>query len=231
MTRLLRVDDATLAGFAVRAGEGRASRELLGAELDAAADVLLLGDLDGPGPDRTAAAGALLAITRRVVVVPIIGERQHPINLARTLATLSNLHARRVGVAGTSETVLALISRLFETWPLDAIVGDTEGGVYVDDTRIVRISDPAFPSIGGPLTLPVDVDDKPVTVLLSSSGSAEPGVDVVWDGTAVPVWDTVVALGAGTDAVGARAAFGLGPSVPFATGMPAFAGAGRLDQV
>jgi len=231
MTRLLRVDDATLAGFAVRAGEGRASRELLGAELDAAADVLLLGDLDGPGPDRTAAAGALLAITRRVVVVPIIGERQHPINLARTLATLSNLHARRVGVAGSSATVLALLSRLFETWPLDAIVGDTETGVYVDDTRIVRIADPAFPSIGGPLTLPVDVDDKPVTVLLSPSGSAEPGVDVVWDGAAVPVWDTVVALGAGTDAVGARAAFGLGPSAPFATGTPAFAGAGRLDQV
>ncbi|MFJ2371098.1 hypothetical protein [Microbacterium sp. NPDC087665] len=231
MTRLLRVDDATLAGFAVRAGESRASRELLGAELDAAADVLLLGDLDGPGPDRTAAAGALLAITRRVVVVPIIGERQHPINLARTLATLSNLHARRVGVAGTSAAVLALISRLFETWPLDAIVGDTEGGVYVDDTRIVRISDPSYPNIGGPLTLPVDVDDKPVTVLLSSSGSAEPGVDVVWDGAAVPVWDTVVALGAGTDAVGARAAFGIGPSAPFATGTPAFAGAGRLDQV
>jgi hypothetical protein len=231
MTRLLRVDDATLAGFAVRAGEGRASRELLGAELDAAADVLLLGDLDGPGPDRTAAAGALLAITRRVVVVPIIGERQHPINLARTLATLSNLHARRVGVAGTSAAVLALISRLFETWPLDAIVGDTEGGVYVDDTRIVRISDPAYPNIGGPLTLPVDVDDKPVTVLLLPSGSAEPGVDVVWDGAAVPVWDTVVALGAGTDAVGARAAFGIGPSAPFATGTPAFAGAGRLDQV
>lgn len=231
MTRLLRVDDATLAGFAVRSGQGRAARALLGAELDAAADVLLLGDLDGPGPDRTAAAGALLAITRRVVVVPIIGERQHPINLARTLATLSNLHGRRVGVAGADASVLALISRLFETWPLDAIVGDTDAGVYVDDTRIVRIADPSHPNIGGPLTVPVDVTDKPVTVLLSSSGSAAPGVDVVWDGEAVPVWDTVVALGAGTDVIGARAAFGLGASVPFASGTPAFAGAGRLDQV
>ncbi|MFS0853182.1 hypothetical protein [Microbacterium sp. 179-I 3D4 NHS] len=233
MTGVLRVDDATLAALAVRAGSGRAARDALGAELDAAADVLLLGDLSGPGPDRTAAAGALLAISRRVVVLPIVGARQHPINLARTIATLSNLHARRVGVAGTSADVLALLSRLFETWPLDAVIGDAEAGVYVDDSRIVRISDPAFPAIGGPLTVPVDVSDKPVTVLLSSSGSVAPGVDAVLDASALPVWgaEPLHGGGAGADAGGARAAFGLGASSSIAVGAPAFAGSGRFDQV
>ncbi|MGN7966994.1 hypothetical protein ACTJKK_13040 [Microbacterium sp. 22179] len=233
MTRLLRVDDATLAAFAVRSGSGRAAPPTLGAELDAAADVLLLGDLTGPGPDRTAAAGALLAITQRVVVVPIIGERQHPINLGRNISTLSNLHGRRIGLAGTSASVLALISRLFESWPLDAMVGDSETGVYVDDSRIVRISDPAFPSIGGPLTVPVDVADKPVTVLLSSSAEVEPGVDVVLDAAALPVWGTVPAIGdeGDEDIVGARTAFGLGASAAIAVGAPAFAGSGRFDQV
>lgn len=233
MTRVLRVDDATLAAFAVRSGSGRAGRTALGAELDAGADVLLLGDVSGPGPDRTAAAGALLAITRRVVVVPIIGERQHPINLGRNIATLSNLHGRRVGVAGTSASELALISRLFESWPLDAMVGDSDAGVFVDDSRIVRISDPAFPSIGGPLTVPVDVSDKPVTVLLSPSAEVEPGVDVVLDGGALPVWGTVPVIGdeGDEDIVGARTAFGLGASAAIASGVPAFAGSGRFDQV
>ncbi|WP_314649034.1 hypothetical protein [uncultured Microbacterium sp.] len=236
MTRLLRVDDATLAGFAVRAGSGRDARAALGAELDAATDVLLLGDLDGPGPDRTAAAAALLAITRRVVVVPIVGARQHPINLARTIATLSNLHERRVGLAATSAAVLALISRLFETWPLDAVARDTGAEVFVDDSRIVRIDDPEFPSIGGPLTVPVDVLDKPVTVLLSSTGSVGPGVDIVLDAASLPVWVAGTRLEASDDAGesaagGARAVFGVGASVAFATGTPAFAGPGRLTQV
>lgn len=230
MTRVLRVDDATLAAFAVRSGSGRSARAALGAELDAAADVLLLGDLDGVSPDRTAAAAALLAITHRVVVVPIIAARQHPVNLARVAATLSNLHGRRVGIAGRSAAELSLISQLWESWPLDTIIGDAEAGVYVDDSRIVRIADPAHPSIGGPLTLPVDVFDKPVTVLLASSGVVGAGVDVVIDAAAVPVWGADVGA-AVTDAGGARAVFGLGPSVPFATGIPAFSGAGRLDQV
>jgi hypothetical protein len=247
MTRLLRVDDATLAAFAVRAGKGREERAALGAELDAAADVLLLGDLDGPDPDRTAAAGALLAITRRVVAVPIIGARQHPINIARTIATLSNLHARRVGVAGVSAGELALISRLFETWPLDAVAANADAEVYVDDSRILRISAPEFPSIGGPLTVPVDVADKPVTVLLSASGEADagdagvdgvPGVDValngredfsLWGGDLSPEHPAVTEQSSRTR--GARAAFGLGASVPFAAGVPAFAGSGRFEQV
>lgn len=229
MTRALRVDDATLAAFAVRSGAGRSARAELGAELDAAADVLLLGDLDGVSPDRTAAAAALLAITRRVVVVPIIAARQHPVNLARVAATLSNLHGRRVGLAGRSAAQLSLISQLWESWPLDTIIGDAEAGVYVDDSRIVRIADPVHPSIGGPLTLPVDAFDKPVTVLLSA-GEVGAGVDVVIDAAAVPVWGADVGAAEG-DAVGARAVFGLGPSVPFATGSPAFSGSGRLDQV
>ncbi|WP_334149509.1 hypothetical protein [Microbacterium sp.] len=231
MTRILRVDDATLADFAVRSGAGRDSRAALGAELDAAADVLLLGDLDGVAPDRTAAAGALLAVTRRVVVVPIIGARQHPINLARNVATLSNLHARRIGLAGGDASVLALIAGLFESWPLDAIIGDADAGVYVDDSRILRIADPVFPAIGGPITVPVDLADKPVTVLLAASGAVARGIDLVLDASAVPVWGEGAVERDDATSAGARAAFGLGASVPFASGSPAFAGAGRLDQV
>lgn len=231
MTLVLRIDDATLAGFAVRSGEGRASRSALGAELDAAADVLLLGGLGGVSPDRTAAAAALLAITRRVVVVPIIAARQHPVNLARVAATLSNLHGRRAGFAGQSAEELSLISQLWESWPLDTVIGDAEGGVYVDDSRILRIADPVHPSIGGPLTLPTDVHDKPVTVLLSASGAVGAGVDVVLDPASVPVWGSDAASAGFSDARGARAVLGLGPSVPFATGAPAFSGSGRLDQV
>ncbi|WEK61850.1 MAG: hypothetical protein P0Y60_03605 [Candidatus Microbacterium colombiense] len=236
MTRVLRVDDATLAAFAVRTGAGRASRVALGEELDAAADVLMLGDVGGVSPDRfspdrTAAAGALLAITRRVVVVPIIAARQHPVNLARVAATLSNLHGRRVGLAGYSAEELSLISRLWESWPLDSIVGDADAGVYVDDSRILRVVDPEHPTIGGPLTLPVDVHDKPVTVLLSSGGVTA-GVDVALDPASVPVWSADVgSVDAAAVPLTARAAFGLGPSASFATGSPAFSGSGRLDQV
>lgn len=234
MTRILRVPDAALAAFAVRAGSSIAERRRFGAELDAAADVLVLGDVTGPAPDRTAAAGALLAITRGLVVVPIIAERQHPVNLARVGATLSNLHGRRLGLAGTDRSLLALVSRLWETWPLDAVIGDADAGVYVDDARILRITDPAHPLIGGPLTLPVDVHDKPVTVLLSASDAVRSGVDVVVDPAALPVWGSGDEAGpglGGADARGARAVFGLGPSTLIATGTPAFEGDGRLDQV
>lgn len=227
--RIRRIDDATLAGLAVRFRAD--ARHTLGRELDAAADVLLLGDGAGGGPDRTAAASFLLAVTRRVVVVPVIGAGQHPINLGRVTATLTNLHDRRVGIAGDDPAVLALLSRLWETWPLDSMVGDVEGGVFVDDARIRRISDPAHPRIGGPLTVPVDVADKPVTVLLDAAGAVAPGVDVVLDPDAVPRWDPAEPVVSPAAGGGARAVFGVGPSVPFAEGSPAFTGAGRLDQV
>ncbi|GAB3595712.1 hypothetical protein [Microbacterium tumbae] len=233
--RIRRIGDAALAGLAARASADLPTRRALGMELDASADILLLGGGAGGGPDRTAAAGFLLALTRRVIVVPVIGSGQHPINVGRAIATLTNLHDRRVGIAGEDASVLTLLSRLFESWPLASVVGDVEGGVYVDDARILRIDDPAH-AIGGPLTVPVDVADKPVTVLLDAAGEVAPGIDVVLDPTAVPAWDAAEPPVSSEPPVsgapvGARTAFGLSASVPFATGSPAFTGAGRLDQV
>lgn len=227
--RILRIDDATLAGLAAAVGGTVSARRALGAELDATADALILGD--GDGPDRTAAASFLLAITQRVVVIPVIGADQHPINLGRVTATLTNLHRRRVGIAGSDPGVLALISRLWESWPQDSLVVDVEAGVYVDDTRIRRISDPVHP-IGGPLTVPVDVTDKPVTILLDAAASPSEGVDLVLDAARLPRWKRGVAPREdAAPARSARAVLGVGPSVPFAQGSPAFDGSGRLDQV
>lgn len=234
--RILRADDRTIAGFAIRAGAGIAERHALGAELDATADVLLLGDATGPGPDRTAAAGFLLAITRRLIVVPIIGSHQHPVNLARATATLSSLHHRRLGLADGHADVLALISRLWETWPLASVIGDADAGRFVDESQIIRISDPNHPAIGGPLTLPVDVADKPVTILLDSSAHVSDGIDLVIDPVTVPVLDAsrLDAPAQKEEAVApltARVVLALAASAPFATGTPAFAGADRLDAV
>lgn len=226
--RIRRVGDARLAELLVAAGRDLAARRELGRDVDTTTDVLLIGDGPG-GPDRTAAAAHLLAVTRRTVIVPIIGADQHPINVGRAIASLTNLHARRIGIAGGDPSVLALLSRLFESWPADSVVGDADRGVYVDDTRILRIDDPVHP-IGGPLTVPVDTADKPVTVLLDAEGKPSPGVDVVLDLSAIAPWDTRESTVSGTTA-GARAVFGLPDSTPFATGVPAFAGVGRLDQV
>lgn len=234
--RTVRADDRAIAELAVRAGTGVADRRASGAALDAATDVLLLGDVSGPGPDRTAAAGFLLAITRRLIVVPIIGDHQHPVNLARATATLSALHDRRLGLGAVDVDALALISRLWETWPLDSLVGDADSGRFVDDSRITRISDPNHPTIGGPLTLPVDVADKPVTVLLGSAGVASEGIDLVMDAATVPLLDAAALRAPAADAAEgaprtARDLLGLAPSTPFATGSPAFADDDRRGAV
>ncbi len=229
---ILRLSDDTLARLAGTAAGDIDTRRALGAELDAIADVLLLGDGPG-GPDRTVAAGFLLALTRRVVVVPIIGSAQHPINLGRATAALSSLHGHRGGIASDDADVLGLLSRLWETWPSDSLIGDIDAGVYVDDSRILRIADPRYPTIGGPLTVPVDVTDKPVTILLTATHTLhEPGVDLALDISTLAHWAPgAVRRDARAEAGSARAVLGLAPSTSIAHGTPAFHGAGRLDQV
>lgn len=145
--------------------------------------------------DGTVFAAFLLAFTRRSrVVVRVDPARQHPINIARTVSTLSALHGARIGIglhddaatdawfsrathAASGADYLRLVSSLWDSWPLDAIIGDTHAGRYVDAQRIVRIADPAYAHIGGPLTLPTDVSSKPPLLLLQaqSGGGAEGG--------------------------------------------------------
>ncbi|MGP3534558.1 hypothetical protein ACTU3I_07170 [Microbacterium sp. RD1] len=230
---ILRAGEDLLAAFAAEVRGSLAARRAFGKRLDAAADVLILGDVSGPGPDRTVAAAFLLAVTERLIVVPIAGDRQHPVNLARSISTLSSLHGRRAGLAASDAGLLSLVSHLWESWPLTSIVGDAEAGVYVDDARILRISHPGYPAIGGPLTLPTDVVDKPVTVALGPGADPPPDVDVVLDLTHVGELDPSLPplTGSRAAAGGARAVLGLGPSTPVAHGTRAFDGAGRLDQV
>ncbi|KAF1044557.1 hypothetical protein [Xylophilus sp.] len=152
--------------------------------------------------DRSIFAGFLLAATRSSkVIIRADVARQHPINLARTVSTLSALHGKRIGLGASEGTevhgwfapptpgarpsaagYLRLVSALWDSWPLDAIAGDTEAGRYVDAHRIVRVSEPAYPGIGGPLTLPTDQTEKPPLVLLWEEGDRDDdgsGVDLL----------------------------------------------------
>lgn len=210
--------------------------------------------------DGTVFAAFLLAFTRRSrVVVRVDPARQHPINIARTVSTLSALHGARIGIglhadaetdawfarganasAASAADYLRLVSSLWDSWPLDAIIGDTHAGQYVDAQRIVRIADPAYAHIGGPLTLPTDVSSKPPLLLLQAQGGEGgdlPGIDLALQtvsGNAYAAAGLRLVLGEGdmqsvlarppstayaADSTGLtlRAALGLGPSRQVAT--------------
>lgn len=258
--RIAFVDDTTLTALARIVAEGRSSAAALGQALDDELDVLLLGDPSlpttsaqahsaGNGPDRTAAAAFLLAVTGTVVVVPVLGGAQHPINIGRTVATLATLHQRRVGVAAWDASVLSLLSRLWESWPLESMLLDVAGARYVDAGHIRRVADPVHP-IGGPLTVPVPLSDKPVTLLLGEQqqpGALVDGIDRRVQPSTIPAWTTPGGPGhladmAHVDGVvrvpgessrsarSARAVLGLGPSASIADGSEAFPGESALEQ-
>ncbi|GAB3042456.1 LLM class flavin-dependent oxidoreductase [Sediminivirga luteola] len=73
--------------------------------------------------------------------------------------------------------VLRALSALWESWPLEALTGDTVAGRYVDDARLGRVTTPGLPDIGGPLTLPTDMRDKPVLIWEGTPGDY-PWVDL-----------------------------------------------------
>lgn len=206
--------------------------------------------------DGTVFAAFLLAFTRRSrVVVRVDPARQHPINIARTVSTLSALHGARIGLglhadaatdawfsrgtdAASAADYLRLVSSLWDSWPLDAIIGDTQAGQYVDAQRIVRVADPAYAHIGGPLTLPTDVSSKPPLLLLQAQGGEGgdlPGIDLALQtvsGNAYAAAGLRLVLGegdlqrvlawakpkadAGEESLPIRAALGLGPGRPVA---------------
>lgn len=242
----------------------------LGAALDAVPAAAFSLGLQGLGPasrDHIVAAAFLLAATRTSrFVVAANPARQHPIHVARAVATLSALHGGRIGVAAQAQAparpwylrethaalpdaadYLRLLASLWDSWPLDAVAADAASGPYADASRIVRIADPAYPAIGGPLTLPTDTAARPPTVLLAPAGTPLPeGVDLVLEpprgagslrvclGLALPQvldWrDDAAGLGAVLDAASAaagpspvRRALRLGPGTPVARqGEPVF---------
>jgi len=189
---------------------GGAPASALGKTLDAlpvAAYALGLGTVTARARDTSVALSFLLAFTRSSRFIASANPaQQHPINLARNLATLNALHGPRIGLAlhadaptagwfrpedaaspASAADYLRLVSSLWDSWPMDALIGDTEGGRYVDADRIVRIADPVYTLIGGPLTLPTDTPGKPPLLLLSPHGAAastDPSVDLQLNETA-----------------------------------------------
>lgn len=183
---------------------GGAPATALGKALDAlpvAAYALGLGTAAARARDTSVALSFLLAFTRSSRFIASANPaQQHPINLARNLSTLNALHGPRIGLAlhadaptagwfrpedaaspASAADYLRLVSSLWDSWPMDALIGDTEGGRYVDADRIVRIADPVYTHIGGPLTLPTDTPGKPPLLLLSPHGAAastDPSVDL-----------------------------------------------------
>lgn len=165
----------------------RARAAPLLARLDAAPIAALslgLGSAPDEARDRTVAAAFLLARTRRLAVLATLDPaRQHPLHVARTVATLQALHPGRIGliaharplpqptyrhgggVTGNAAGYLQLLSALWDGWPLDTVAHDSTQAAFVDAQRLRRVADPRFPSIGGPITLPVDGAAKPPLLL------------------------------------------------------------------
>lgn len=188
---------ATLAADPIEAQ--RRARQLDAAPI--AAVSLGVADARTAPRETTVAAAFILAHTRHVpVVLTVDPARQHPVHVARAVATLSALHGGRVGVlaradaptrawhgtadAGppTAADYLELLSGLWDSWPLDAVSPDGSASRFVDDTRIVRVEHPRLPGIGGPLTLPTDGLNKPPLLLLhdGTAGSSAPqAIDLV----------------------------------------------------
>ncbi len=189
---------------------GGAPAAALGKALDAlpvAAYALGLGTAGGGARDTSVALSFLLAFTcSSRFIASAHPAQQHPINLARNLSTLNALHGPRIGLAlhadaptagwfrpedaaspASAADYLRLVSSLWDSWPMDALIGDTDGGRYVDADRIVRIADPVYTHIGGPLTLPTDIPGKPPLLLLSPHGAeacTDPSVDLQLNETA-----------------------------------------------
>ncbi|QHJ00915.1 LLM class flavin-dependent oxidoreductase [Xylophilus rhododendri] len=199
MSVILDISGLALAELTAALAVGGPQAASLGKALDrlpVAAFSLGLNEAGGRPRDALVLASFLLAHTRSSrFVAGADPARQHPINLARNLSTLSALHGQRIAVGlwadaptvawfrpdaaspATPADYLRLLSSLWDSWPLQAMVGDSEAGVFVDAGQLVRIADPAYASIGGPLTLPTDQSAKPPLVLLGA-GAADPAIDL-----------------------------------------------------
>ncbi|MBD1553131.1 LLM class flavin-dependent oxidoreductase [Pseudomonas typographi] len=143
---------------------------------------------------------ALSAVTDKIGLIGTVSTSfSHPFNLARQFASLDHLSNGRAGwnivtsaygeknfgvdelphhdvrYARAAEFVEAA-SQLWNSWETDAIVADTQTGIYADESKIHRIdfNGPHF-QIQGPLNLPRSPQGRPVFV---QAGSSEQGRDL-----------------------------------------------------
>ncbi|MET0898581.1 MAG: LLM class flavin-dependent oxidoreductase [Mycobacterium sp.] len=181
-----------------------------------------------PGPAVPAEPSTLLAAlaattTHLGLIAPVSAQYVAPYNQARMLNTLDNLSVGRAGwrlittaaedsapqvhPSTTPESqrfaraaeFTAVLHGLWESWAPDAVVADTESGVYVDFDRLRAINHVGdFFRVAGPLNLPrspqlhpplvVGVDSAEAAAfaqehadvaIISSVGTGAPGVPVV----------------------------------------------------
>lgn len=105
--------------------------------------------------------------------------RDSPYNLARRVASLTALSKRQAGVllapstasgepggslvadGSPADGVLAM-KKLWQTWPLDSVVGDRRRRVFVESERIRRADSSGAYGAAGPLQVPVDRAAQPI---------------------------------------------------------------------
>jgi FMN-dependent oxidoreductase (nitrilotriacetate monooxygenase family) len=152
--------------------------------------------------DPTIVLAAVATATKHVGLVATASTTYNePYNLARRLATLDFLSGGRAswnivttfipdvaanfGTAGLpnhddryerAEEFVEVVTRLWDSWEDEALIGDKAKGRFADESRVHAINHRgAHYSVRGPLTLPRSPQGRPI---LYQSGSSGPGRDL-----------------------------------------------------
>ncbi|WP_211325059.1 LLM class flavin-dependent oxidoreductase [Williamsia limnetica] len=147
--------------------------------------------------DLTAILGAAAAATENLGLGATYSTTYYePFHVARTFATLDHLsggraawnvvtsvndaEARNFSVDShtehdrrydRAEEFIDVVSRLWDSWEEDAIVGDQESGHFADPEKVHEINHKGeFFSVRGPLTVPRTPQGRPVIIQAGSSG-------------------------------------------------------------
>jgi alkanesulfonate monooxygenase SsuD/methylene tetrahydromethanopterin reductase-like flavin-dependent oxidoreductase (luciferase family) len=127
------------------------------------------------GVDPTIAAITLAHLTTHVgLIVAAAPHRDHPYNLARRLASIDHASRGRVGLLiGSNDSIapdgspwttsepgdaaadaVTAIRELWRSFPIDAVVGDREAGLFAESHRIVAVDHRGAFNVTGPLQVP-----------------------------------------------------------------------------
>lgn len=128
--------------------------------------------------DPSIVAAALAAEDAGPLLVAAAARYEFPYNLARRVLSLDHLSRGTSGLvtglqsrgeespgdddARAAADVAVAVTKLWQSWPKESIVGDKETGVLVDAGRISRIDHTGAVDIAGPLSVPTSPQDTPV---------------------------------------------------------------------
>jgi N-acetyl-S-(2-succino)cysteine monooxygenase len=144
---------------------------------------------------------ALSAVTTRIgLIATASSSYNEPFNLARRFASLDHMSGGRAGwnlvTSGSlaearnfgldsvpahadryrrAEEFIEVVTKLWDSWDDDALLGDKESGVYVETDRLHAVEhEGEFFRVAGPLGVPRSPQGRPVLV---QAGSSEEGRD------------------------------------------------------